>query len=59
MLKPDFKIPDKWIIKKIEKPTTIVECPYCHFNFEPDRTVVLPYFCGGCGKDMRGNENEQ
>ena len=34
------------------------KCPFCDFSFEIDRQRWLPYFCGGCGADMRTKEGD-
>lgn len=56
MLRPDDNVPDRWIFERIDIPMTYAKCPICGFSFSLDRTQALPYFCGGCGKDMRGKE---
>jgi len=52
MKKPEPK-PEGWIFKTLEIPSNYAECPKCGFSFNIDKHRGLPYFCGGCGKDMR------
>lgn len=58
MLKPDSYVPDKWIFERINIPTTYIKCPVCGFSLNLDYIQATPYFCGGCGKDMRSKKNE-
>jgi len=57
MLKPDNNVPNQWIFERINIPTTYIKCPVCGFSLNLDKLGQgIPYFCGGCGKDMRGEK---
>lgn len=42
-----------WQFEAIEVRTWYAKCPKCGFSFKTQSDRELPYFCGGCGKDMR------
>ena len=56
---PVTEIPNKWKTEVIEIKKYYAVCPFCEFSFEMDNHRELPYFCGACGKRLRGIENEQ
>ena len=57
MLKPkQIREPKGWQIELVEIKIPYVKCSYCGFSFKLENRGVLPYYCGGCGADRRGNE---
>lgn len=57
MKKPEPK-PEGWLFKTFKITANYAECPKCGFSFNIDMHRELPYFCGGCGKDMRNKDSE-
>ena len=49
-------IPKGWQTEIIEVRKYYAKCPYCEFSFEMTTGRELPYFCGGCGRRLRGGE---
>ena len=47
---------DAWKTEIIEIRKYYAKCPYCEFSFEMQNHRELPYFCGGCGRRLRGEE---
>ena len=47
-------IPNKWQTAIIEVRKYYAKCPYCDFSFEMQKGRELPYFCGACGRRLRG-----
>ena len=48
----------EWKFERVNVPISYAKCPFCDFSFEIDRQRWLPYFCGGCGADMRTKEGD-
>ena len=49
-------IRSEWETRVIEVRKYYAECPYCEFCFEMQPDRELPYFCGACGRRLRGKE---
>jgi len=50
-------IPNAWQTEIIEVRKYYAKCPYCEFSFEMQARRELPYFCGACGRRLRGNND--
>ena len=50
----DTAISNKWQTEIVEIRKYYAKCPYCEFSFEMITNRELPYFCGACGKRLRG-----
>lgn len=55
----DTDISNKWQTEIVEIRKYYAKCPYCEFSFEMIPRRQLPYFCGGCGRRLTGEEDEK
>lgn len=56
-VKNETDIPNGWKTEIVEIRKCYATCPYCEFSFEMQRNRELPYFCGACGRRLRGDNN--